>query len=386
MPRAQREARASGPWTAASRSTPPSRPSRTTTASTSRARIDHPVRPRGLRRRSTRPTSRQRFRWWGLYTQRRPGIDGGRTGALEDADIEDRYFMMRVRIPGGQLDAEQLRAIGEVAEEFGRDVADVTDRQNVQYHWIRIEDVPAIWEPARVRRPVHAGRRAATPRATSSAARWRASTPTRSSTPPACCEATEAVARAAHRAFTNLPRKWKTAISGCTSHCTVARDQRRLVRRRPRPRRRDGLRPVGRRRALDQPDDRPAARRLRRARTGCRRCGRGVTGAVPRLRLPAAAQPGAAEVPRGGLGAGAVPRGAREGVPRRRAARRPRSAAAGGRVARPRRRAPAGRRPVLRRRRAAGRADVGRAARRGRRPRARRTARGGSGRRSSRSC
>ena len=30
---------------------------------------------------------RGRFRWWGLYTQRRPGIEGGRTGALEDAEI-----------------------------------------------------------------------------------------------------------------------------------------------------------------------------------------------------------------------------------------------------------------------------------------------------------
>ena len=43
---------------------------------------------------------RGRFRWWGLYTQRAPGIDGGRTGALEDDEIEDSYFMMRVRIPG----------------------------------------------------------------------------------------------------------------------------------------------------------------------------------------------------------------------------------------------------------------------------------------------
>ena len=32
---------------------------------------------------------RGRFRWWGLYTQRKPGIGGGKTGALEDAEIED---------------------------------------------------------------------------------------------------------------------------------------------------------------------------------------------------------------------------------------------------------------------------------------------------------
>ena len=79
---------------------------------------------------------RGRFRWWGLYTQRKPGIGGGKTGALEDAEIEDPYFMMRVRIPGGQLEADQLRAIAGVAKEYGRDLADVTDRQNVQFHWI----------------------------------------------------------------------------------------------------------------------------------------------------------------------------------------------------------------------------------------------------------
>ena len=88
---------------------------------------------------------RGRFRWWGLYTQRRPGIAGGRTGALDDADIEDAYFMMRVRIPGGQLSAHQLRTVAGIAKEYGRDLADITDRQNVQFHWIRIEDVPEIW-------------------------------------------------------------------------------------------------------------------------------------------------------------------------------------------------------------------------------------------------
>ena len=162
---------------------------------------------------------RQRFRWWGLYTQRRPGIDGGRTGALEDADIEDSYFMLRVRVPGGQLDAEQLRVIGEVAEEFGRGVADVTDRQNIQYHWIRIEDVPQVW-----RRLESVG---LTTRTTcGDAPRNILGCPVAGIDADevvdasGVLEATEAVARAADD-LTNLPRKWKTAISGCTSYCTV---------------------------------------------------------------------------------------------------------------------------------------------------------------------
>lgn len=86
-----------------------------------------------------------RFRWWGLYTQRKPGIDGGRTATLEPHELEDEYFMLRVRIDGGQLTTEQLRVIGGISTEFGRDTADLTDRQNVQLHWIRVEDVPEIW-------------------------------------------------------------------------------------------------------------------------------------------------------------------------------------------------------------------------------------------------
>ena len=86
-----------------------------------------------------------RFRWWGLYTQRKPGIDGGRTATLEPHELEDEYFMLRVRIDGGQLTTEQLRVIGGISTEFGRDTADLTDRQNIQLHWIRVEDVPEIW-------------------------------------------------------------------------------------------------------------------------------------------------------------------------------------------------------------------------------------------------
>src|ERR687883_1284960 len=68
---------------------------------------------------------RGRFRWWGLYTQRRPGIDGGRTAVLEPWELDDEYFMLRGRIDGGQLDLAQLRAVAHVSTAYGRDTADV---------------------------------------------------------------------------------------------------------------------------------------------------------------------------------------------------------------------------------------------------------------------
>lgn len=89
---------------------------------------------------------RGRFRWMGLYTQRKPGIDGGRTGSLEEEELDDRYFMLRVRTDGALLSPEAVRLLGTIGQRFARDTADVTDRENIQYHWIDIKDVPQIWE------------------------------------------------------------------------------------------------------------------------------------------------------------------------------------------------------------------------------------------------
>src|SRR3954469_15759402 len=109
-----------------------------------RARIENIYAHRGFD--SIDPADlRGRFRWYGLYTQRRPGIDGGRTAVLEPEELDDKYFMLRIRSDGGQLSLEQLRVIASISQRFGRDTADVTDRQNIQLHWIEIENVPTIW-------------------------------------------------------------------------------------------------------------------------------------------------------------------------------------------------------------------------------------------------
>ncbi len=86
-----------------------------------------------------------RFRWMGLYTQRRQDIPGSRTGSLGPEELSDSYFMLRIRIDGGAVSTEQLRVIGEISTDFARDTADISDRQNIQLHWIRIEDMPEIW-------------------------------------------------------------------------------------------------------------------------------------------------------------------------------------------------------------------------------------------------
>ncbi|MDO5682236.1 MAG: nitrite/sulfite reductase [Propionibacteriaceae bacterium] len=87
-----------------------------------------------------------RFRWWGLYTQRKQGIDAARTSKLEAEALSDEYFMMRIRLDGGAVTTDQVRVIAGISTELARDTADISDRQNIQLHWIRIEDVPEIWE------------------------------------------------------------------------------------------------------------------------------------------------------------------------------------------------------------------------------------------------
>lgn len=87
-----------------------------------------------------------RFKWLGLYTQRRQDLGGELTGQLDNSELQDQYFMMRVRFDGGRVTPQQLRVVGEISRDYARSTADFTDRQNIQLHWIRIEDVPTIWE------------------------------------------------------------------------------------------------------------------------------------------------------------------------------------------------------------------------------------------------
>lgn len=176
-----------------------------------RARIENIYAHRGFD--SIDPTDlRGRMRWWGLYTQRRPGIDGGRTGSMEPEELDDSYFMMRVRVDGGALSTEQLRVLGTISQEYARDTADITDRENIQYHWIRIEDVPAIWEKLEA-----VG--LSTAEACGDCPRVVLGSPVAGISTEEVIDGTPAIEEISRRylgdkAFSNLPRKYKTAVSG----------------------------------------------------------------------------------------------------------------------------------------------------------------------------
>lgn len=162
-----------------------------------------------------------RFRWWGLYTQRRPGIEGGRTATLEPHELSDEYFMLRVRSDGGRLNLAQLRTLADISTTYGRDTADITDRQNIQLHWIRVEDVPAIWEALESVGLTTAEACGDTPRVI-------LGSPVAGVAADEIIDGTPAIEAIVERyigdpKLSNLPRKFKTAISG-SPHQDVAHE------------------------------------------------------------------------------------------------------------------------------------------------------------------
>jgi len=147
---------------------------------------------------------RSRFRWYGLYTQR---------------PEEDGYFMWRIRIPGGILSSEQTRVIGKISQEFGHDVADVTDRQNIQLHWIRLPDVREIWE-----RLESVGLQ--TTEACGDTPRNILGCPLAGVDADEIIDGTDLIYQCNERIvgdpeFSNLPRKYKMSLTGCRHHCAV---------------------------------------------------------------------------------------------------------------------------------------------------------------------
>jgi ferredoxin-nitrite reductase len=160
------------------------------------------------------PGEVERLKWVGIYPQKQGG----------DA------FMMRIKVPGGVLKPEQARVIGKIAADFangpipnphfGNNFLDLTTRQDVQMHWIKMGDVPEIW-----RRLEEVG--VTTVQACGDSARN-----------VLCCpvsglgreEAIDAypVAQAisnyftGNREYANLPRKFKMSVTGCLEDCAQA--------------------------------------------------------------------------------------------------------------------------------------------------------------------
>jgi len=140
-------------------------------------------------------------KWYGLYTHRH----------------EPGQFMLRLKLPGGRLNAAQLKVIARIASEWNRDFADLTTRQDIQLHWVRSEQVPQVLQELE-------GVGVTTQGACGDVLRNLVGCPVSGLDAHEWFDAGP-ILEEAHRLFTgnpdfaNLPRKYKVSIAACRDQC-----------------------------------------------------------------------------------------------------------------------------------------------------------------------
>ncbi|HEY0702203.1 MAG TPA: nitrite/sulfite reductase [Candidatus Acidoferrales bacterium] len=155
------------------------------------------------------------FKWWGIYTQ---GDGAGATGGKGGEGKATPYFMLRIALPNGFLRSDQLRAISNLSEGFGRSVADITVRQNIQLHWLTIESIPEVIEAL--------GAVGLSPKgACGDVVRNVTGCPLAGVSHDEIYDASALSHEVAHLLtgnsdYYNLPRKFKVAITGCPVWCS----------------------------------------------------------------------------------------------------------------------------------------------------------------------
>jgi sulfite reductase (ferredoxin) len=155
------------------------------------------------------------FKWWGVYTQ---GDGVGATGGKGGEGLATEYFMMRIGIPNGIVTSKQLRAIGGIAREHARNLADITVRQNIQLHWLTIESLPEVVDALSAIGLSPKG-------ACGDVVRNVTGCPLAGVAADELIDASPIARAIAHELtanpqFYNLPRKFKISATGCPSWCT----------------------------------------------------------------------------------------------------------------------------------------------------------------------
>jgi len=149
----------------------------------------------------------QRLKWYGLFLRTpTPG-----------------YFMLRVRIPNGQTFSYQIKVLAQIAEGFGNGVIDVTTRQQIQIRHLKIENIPEVFELLEMSGLTSA-------QTGQDNVRNIMGCPVAGIHPKELLNASpEVLALTEHilnnREFSNLPRKFNVAITGCPDNCVHAETQ-----------------------------------------------------------------------------------------------------------------------------------------------------------------
>jgi len=144
----------------------------------------------------------ERFKWYGVYRQK-PKDSG--------------YFMLRTKIPGGQINAAQARVISHLTDQYAHGFSDITTRQTIQIHWLRIEDIPDIFAQLDAVGITTSG-------ACGDDTRNVVGCPVAGIDPEEIIDCNDELAEVSrnmtnNREFSNLPRKYKISVSGCCIRC-----------------------------------------------------------------------------------------------------------------------------------------------------------------------
>lgn len=155
------------------------------------------------------------FKWWGIYTQ---GDGVGATGGKGGEGLTSDYFMMRVGIPNGILTSAQLRVIAAIARTHARNLADITVRQNIQFHWLTTESLPEVVDALSAVGLSPKG-------ACGDVVRNVTGCPLAGIAADEVLDASPIALEAAHLLtanpdFYNLPRKFKISATGCPHWCS----------------------------------------------------------------------------------------------------------------------------------------------------------------------
>ena len=155
------------------------------------------------------------FKWWGIYTQ---GDGAGALGGQGGEGKANEYFMLRIGLRNGQVNARQLRVIAEISRKYGRNLADITTRQSIQLHWLPVEAIPEAIDLLDAAGLSPKG-------ACGDVVRNVTGCPLAGVAEDEIFDASP-IARATARLlagnpeFYNLPRKFKISITGCPVWCT----------------------------------------------------------------------------------------------------------------------------------------------------------------------
>lgn len=155
------------------------------------------------------------FKWWGVYTQ---GDGLGVTGGTAGEGKASEYFMMRIGMPNGMLTSHQSRVIGELTRKHGRNLIDITTRQNIQLHWLTIGSLVEVVDALTEINLSPKG-------ACGDVVRNVTGCPLAGCDQHELLDASPLAFEVAHLLtanpeFYNLPRKFKITITGCPLWCT----------------------------------------------------------------------------------------------------------------------------------------------------------------------